>query len=341
MQRGKASRRRYIDVGLVGLGNHAQDCLLPWLKSFGDVRLGYLLSRDITKAKQWQKEFGAIRVSNDWEAVLRSHSVDCIIACGTPDLHQAVATLAICERIPVFVEKPCATSLRQVRALETLAKKQPTIQTFVGHNFRFSAGYRALHELIRSLGDAKIMRVKFLASKPRRKLWSCKSVVESSLLAVGIHAIDITTHMMGAPDSVRASYCAVGGDTFALSVVFRYDSGKMATIELGNYSNRFETVIEVVVPPAVQLSLTDLVRLEVSGDVSRSASEPPLLGAKQRVLVERSPISDDYLRSGYRTELRHFFDAIVNNRSTESPIESAVLVHELIEKIMEQIKRPN
>jgi predicted dehydrogenase len=161
-------------------------------------------------------------------------SVDADIAavCSPPRLHVGQAeALATGGRI-VFVEKPVATTRGELDRLRALPACVPIVQ------WRAGRALRALRRAIQhgELGEAPVIACDLAWARSddyfqARRGWGCGAV-----LSIGVHAIDAIVWALGRTiDSVAAltsNARSVAEAETAAVVVFRFESGAMATIRL-------------------------------------------------------------------------------------------------------------
>lgn len=117
--------------------------------------------------------------------------------------HAAHALLALRAGKHVHLEKPCAATLAEARAVFGLAREK-NLLVQGGFMWRYHPGFRAIFEAVRAgwLGDIYLVRgfVSNTLNAERRKEWAEFS--GGSMFELGSHLIDAATRLLGPPKSV-------------------------------------------------------------------------------------------------------------------------------------------
>lgn len=185
---------RPLRVGFVGPGKHAEDNLLPSLSLQPGVMLSAVCSRSEERAMKAASRWKASSWTTDWESITDVKLVDALIVSATPELHFAVAAAAIIKKIPIFVEKPPAENTETLRMLCDAAATHESL-AFVGYNLIYTRPMSDFVRLIEDFGGSYSIKIKCLANKPRNLMWGCNSILDSFLLAVGVHALSVSDYL--------------------------------------------------------------------------------------------------------------------------------------------------
>ena len=117
--------------------------------------------------------------------------------------HAAHALLALRAGKHVHLEKPCAATLANARAVFGLAREK-NLLVQGGFMWRYHPGFRAIFEAVRAgwLGDIYLVRgfVANTLNAERRKEWA--EFAGGSMFELGSHLIDAATRLLGPPKSV-------------------------------------------------------------------------------------------------------------------------------------------
>ena len=232
-----------IRIGIVGLGNHMEENILPSLKLITGLEFVFCSCTSIEKAelKAWEHNFQMGTV--DWKSMLSKQFIDAVIVSGPPQLHTMVAAHAIANGIHVFTEKPLSINPEDSDRLYHLLQGNPEVITSVGFNFI----HTKLHSLVEGLKEeASLIKLKMHSSKPSSPLWGGESIAESFIYAVGIHGISILVNLFGEHEQVNANLIPIGENMFSMLVTVRFMNKKVAVLDFGNYSSRFVNEIELV-----------------------------------------------------------------------------------------------
>jgi len=249
--------------------------------------------------------------------------VEALLVCGPPILHEEVLARAIAQRIPVFVEKPPARSVSRLDALGAMDSDR----VFVDFNMRFCTAWRLALRVVPQ--DAiQLLKVSLLTRKPTTPLWGCTTVVESYLLAVGIHALDVAIAVNGGlPSSVKTTFTALGGGRFAGSVLLSFAGGRRVVLELGNYATAFESRIDLIGDDE-RACITNLTT------VTAAPLTPSRLSDKAVDRVELSGLAGGFDRNGYQGSLQSFAATVRQEIPSESSLQHSRAVLLLVEELM-------
>jgi predicted dehydrogenase len=131
-----------IGVGLVGSGGFATGVILPALGSQPGITLrGICSQRGLSSRSvgdRWKFEY----CTSDFDAILKDKNIDCVLICTRPDTHASMVCAALEAGKHVFVEKPLAVSLEQLRQIRRVAAAHPSQVLMVGFNRRFAPHVR-------------------------------------------------------------------------------------------------------------------------------------------------------------------------------------------------------
>jgi predicted dehydrogenase len=249
---------RPIRMGLIGFGAHMAENLYPVLAASPDFRIAAVSSRDPGRARALAERFGLGRAVQSWRDLLDPGLVDAVAVATTPAHHAEILAAALPAGIHVFVEKPPAPGRRALDALIALEAEHERTVAFVDFNFRYSALLAEVRRQSAGLAHPRLLKIRMLASKPLAPLWDGGSVEESFLYAVGIHAIDLATWLLGEPTLLAATHTPLGPSRFALALTLSFPDGARAVLDLGNYSNRFESEFELVASDGAAARISDL-----------------------------------------------------------------------------------
>lgn len=192
-------------IGFVGLGNQANENLLPTVAQLSTARITAVCDSAPGRAAAFASVRGIDHVYTEIREMIRSRQVDLIIMACPPDVHASGASLAIEAGLPVFVEKPPCTTTETLSDLIELAEKHRVI-TGVGLNFRFAHPIQRAQAILNSprFGGLAHLELRHLANKPRAPMWNLRSLTRSFLLAQTIHAFDLSIALGGTLAEIEA-----------------------------------------------------------------------------------------------------------------------------------------
>ncbi len=330
-----AVRPRVLRVGLIGAGNHSSENLLPALNLLPGVRLTAFSSRSMLNLRKLSDLYRIPSRFTNWRQLVDPHAINAVVVAATPEIHEEVLRLAMERGIHTFLEKPPASNLAALEALSALARSQPNLVTMVDYNFRFGTGYQKLLEVAAEGGSVACVKIRFLSNKPRAPLWGFSSVLRSYLYAVGIHALEIAVSLLGDVEQVSARVCRIGERSVAVAVLLTTRDGRLALLDLGNHSNRFEARIELVTSSGLVAVLDDMRCLRVSGGGS-FRDERERFGGKEVGEYVIPSLRGGFGVGGYEGALAAFRDAIEQKKKSPAPVEGSLAVYRVMQEILSQ-----
>lgn len=287
---------------LVGCGYQGGEVLLPAALAAG-IQPVRLVDTDVARAKALADQWG-VAAAYASIADVPTTNVDAAIIALPVTQHGTHITWALNNDLHVFVEKPPATDLTQLRSLADRVASSRRV-CCVGMNFRCAEGVQALSQHIASgrHGEPTYVRVVQIARLPLEPFSAGLSLEASLFYAQGIHAIDLALSL--APAATRISGQQVRVNRGQLCVVVGEDErgGTRAEASFGSSAAGLYHQVDVFCDSGDLLSLRNLDELLYlpNGGAPDVADYP---GA--RVLWRRSPLSVGYAVAGYAPELASF-----------------------------------
>lgn len=128
-----------INLGLVGVGRWGAR-YVSTLAGVEGVRLALVVSRNPATRARVPPD---CEVLDDWRPALAAGRLDGLILATPPAIHCEMALACVDAGVPVLVEKPLASSLRQAQQLEQAAGRRGAL-VMVDHTHLFSSAFEAL-----------------------------------------------------------------------------------------------------------------------------------------------------------------------------------------------------
>ncbi|MEK7287444.1 MAG: Gfo/Idh/MocA family oxidoreductase [Elusimicrobiota bacterium] len=230
-----------VRLGLIGAGRWGR----AYIKSIA-LMPDAVLARVSSRNPQTSALVGpSCKVTDNWQALLRSGDLDGVIVATPPGLHGRMTIEAIENNIPVLVEKPLTLNLAEARdVLKMAVSRQALVLT--EHTYLFHPAYQILKERRQDFGRLKKIKTVSGNYGPFRKdappLWDWAS-----------HDIAVCLDFTGTrPLAIRAE-CQDSqptfegpGQNFRLDIEF--PEGILADIHIGNLmklkQRRFEFIFD-------------------------------------------------------------------------------------------------
>lgn len=315
-----------LRLGLIGLGNHMSENLLPALRLTPAARIVALSSRAPAKASALAAANDISLAFDDWRGMIDSGEVDALVVSATPQAHAEIAAHALAAGVHVFIEKPPAPDLESLRDLIVRERAAPATKVFVGYNFRFAEGVAQAARLVGGAENLRGMKIRFLAAKPLDRLWGQASVEQSYLYAVAIHAIDLVVTWFGPPRRIEVSRLRLDEARFSLTLLLEFAEARQAVLDLGNHANRFESEIEMIGAGGRSARVRNLRRITFSDPTAS-----PTLSPKASEVLETSGLQGGFAASGYAGALAAFVHAARTGAPSPSPIAASLPTYEVID----------
>ncbi len=313
-----------LRVGVIGAGPHATENLYPALLLDPDLDLGVVCTRSRHTAEYAAQRWRAAGWTTAMSDVFDDS--DAVVVSGPPELHEEAIAQATARRVPLFVEKPPARSAAHLTSATT--GSLDTAAVFVDFNLRLASAYTAAIDPVAPT-EPQLMSVRMISRKPLSVMWHCDTVLESYLLAMGIHGIDMVTSRFGEPRSVTSHLTRLDGTRFALVVSLGFTGDRAALLEFGNYSNTFES--SVVVSTAHGSVGVDNLTTRWVRDGS--------LGDRSATVTQVGGLAGGFVRSGYGTALARFATMARHGEPSTSGLAAAKTALDLIDAILRQTER--
>jgi myo-inositol 2-dehydrogenase/D-chiro-inositol 1-dehydrogenase len=225
-----------VKLAFVGCGSHSTSNLYPAL-AYADCVLDAVCDRERTLAERNARLFGAASVHTDAERMLDERRPEAVLVVGPPQMHYEVAKLALARGIPTYVEKPTAPDLARTAELVALARANRTI-LMTGYMKRWGMAYPKAHELIASGELAPA------AGFIKYGHWASQDL-ESMLLYMCVHPIDLALALFGEAASVTSAMTRSARGALSLAVTLRHRSGTLMQLMLDSSQPRIQERLEI------------------------------------------------------------------------------------------------
>ena len=122
--------------------------------------------KNLIKAK---RDFPLAKIGNDYKQSLNKLNISLVVISTPTKTHYQIARYALQKKINVLVEKPLSLSIKEVKILENLAKKNKVL-LFVDYPFLFSGSIKYIKKLIDDKKFGNLIEIEsFREQAPIRK----------------------------------------------------------------------------------------------------------------------------------------------------------------------------
>ena len=172
-----------FDVSIIGYGywgpklaRNFQNSNFFNLNSISDIS-----RKNLAKAK---RDFPLAKIGTDYKYTLNKSNISLVVISTPTKTHFKIAKYALDKKINVLVEKPLSLSIKEVKILENLAKKNKVL-LFVDYPFLFSGSIKYIKKLINNNKFGNLIEIEsFREQAPIRK--DCNVVWDLSVHDVSI-----------------------------------------------------------------------------------------------------------------------------------------------------------
>ena len=122
--------------------------------------------KNLAKAK---RDFPLAKIETDYKYTLNKSNISLVVISTPTKTHFKIAKYALEKKINVLVEKPLSLSIKEVKILENLAKKNKVL-LFVDYPFLFSGSIKYIKKLIKNNKFGNLIEIEsFREQAPIRK----------------------------------------------------------------------------------------------------------------------------------------------------------------------------
>ncbi len=223
-----------IRWGILGLGKIANKFASD-LALVEDAILYAVGSRDMNKANEFGKKYGAKKFYGSYEELSKDPDIDIIYIATTNNLHYQNTIMCLNNGKSVLCEKPLGLDSKEVTEMIQLAKSK-NLFLMEALWTRFIPSTKQVLKLIDNgtIGNIKFIRADFGFkgnSDPKLRLYN-KNLGGGSLLDIGIYPIYLSLLTLGVPNDISsmARISDTGVDSYA-GMVFTYENNIKAFLE--------------------------------------------------------------------------------------------------------------
>lgn len=205
-QTARASKsKERIGVGLIGAGAFAIGTILPIIKKLPSVNLSGIATATGTSGKHIGDKFGFDYCTTDYAELLNDSGIDCILIATRHNMHAKFAAEALSHGKDVFVEKPLALSIDELKQVIAACEQNPK-KLMVGFNRRFSPFATKAKEMLSHTNEPLIINCRVNAGPIPKESWVHDPAQGGGrILGEVCHFIDLAQYLTGSlPNRVYA-----------------------------------------------------------------------------------------------------------------------------------------
>ncbi len=266
----RAHRRSGRNLGCIGAGVHALSALYPNLPML-QVNLRGLATATGLSAHSVARRYGFAYCTTDYRAILDDPEIDAVLIATRNDLHASMAIEALEAGKDVFVEKPLATEIDELRRVVE-AWKEHDGRLMVGFNRRHSSLSRRMRASFEHRSSPAIIQYRVNAGQIPPEHWVHDEEQGGGMLVSECcHFIDFMQYVTDArPVQVYARAVGPQGALNRydnLQAILAFDDGSLGTLAYTTLGDRSysKELVEIFCGGAAG-RITDFRELEIRRD---------------------------------------------------------------------------
>ncbi len=328
-----------VRVGVIGAGAIGPAHLRNY-QANRSAELVAVCDVDQGRAKAAASQYSIPNVYTDYKAMLKAGGLDAVSVC-TPNCDHGPQTIdALKAGLHVMCEKPLAMNAAEARKMVDTAKAKKKI-LMTAQCMRYSGAAQSLKKMCDAgrFGDLYFGKAMLLRRSGIPRGWFQDKVQAGGgpLLDIGVHVLDLLWYLMGCPTPVAAygvtfDYLGKSGQGMGGWGV-GYNPGPFSVEDLASGLIRFEGGQAISLEASWAAHTGDQFMGRVLGTKGGAQIHPDFHLYEQvgdtRLDVTPTPPNID----GYKGEVDHFVDCIVNNREPISPGSQSVVVVAMLDAI--------
>jgi predicted dehydrogenase/threonine dehydrogenase-like Zn-dependent dehydrogenase len=229
-----------VRIGVVGAGNFASGVLLPLFKELGGT-LREVAAPSGKSAGLAAIKFGALEATSDVEGVILGDKSNAVVIASRHDSHAELVVKALGAGKHVFVEKPLATTLEELQAVERAVIKSSGQVLVVDFNRRFSPLVTELKRALKGRAEPLTLSMTVNAGRLPSDSWVMdESEGGGRVTSEVCHFIDLFVAIAGAPVTAVVSTPLRESKAEAQTAIFSLTlaDGSIGTIQYLSNSSR-------------------------------------------------------------------------------------------------------
>lgn len=312
-------------VGVIGCGQHATAVVLPTAISAGfDVVA--TCARRHEQAAAAARRFRVPSAYDDVQELFDRDTLDAVLVSTPPSIQAAITTSAVEAGLPVLVEKPGAATAAEADVVARLSARTG-VPVMVGYMKRFAPAYRRARACIEeeSFGPASLARFEFVMGEFDDDLLGY-------LLDNTVHHLDLARFLLGELVDISPTLGSTGPGRYALVASARSAAGAAVGFQFGttgSWTHHNESVEVYGIGASVFVDNVDTCVLRGPSPGEHRWRPNYSIPMEQ---------NDGSTVAGFRPELLHFRDVVVDHVPCESDMTSAARTLGLAEAMVSALR---
>jgi 2-hydroxy-4-carboxymuconate semialdehyde hemiacetal dehydrogenase len=298
---------------------------LDGLKNIEGVEITSIIGRELPKAEEVAKKYGAKHVTTNLDEALARPDVDAVILCTPTQMHAEQSIAAMKAGKHVQVEIPLCDRLEEGRAV-VQTQKQTGLVAMVGHTRRFNPSHQYVHKKI-TAGEFNIQQMDvqtyFFRRTNMNALGQPRSWTDHLLWHHAAHTVDLFQYQTGSrvvkANAVQGPIHPNLGIAMDMSIQLKTESGAICTLSLSfNNDGPLGTFFRYIGDTATYIARYD--------DLFD--------GKEEKIDVSKVDVS----MNGIELQDREFIAAIREGREPNSSVGKVLPCYEVLDQLERQLQ---
>jgi polar amino acid transport system substrate-binding protein len=223
-----------INVGFIGAGSFAQSYLIPNVKSFGVSLDTVVTSKGIT-SKNVGDKFGFNNCSADLKDVIDNKAINTVFIATPHSSHADLVIQALIAKKNIFVEKPLAISIEELKNISDLKEKNEN-SLMVGFNRRFASVSQEIKKLFGETGQPFVINIRVNAGFIPKEHWTqIPEIGGGRIIGEMCHFIDLMQYFTDSePIKVYADCVNTNNDAIKkddnIGILIKFKNGSIGNL---------------------------------------------------------------------------------------------------------------
>jgi len=181
-----------IKFSAIGAGGFAKVKLLPIIAKISLAKIHSVVDVDVTNSMNVARQYGAIRVSNNYQEFLGDDDINAVVIATPHHLHAQQALNFMKSGKAVFVEKPAAVNYEQLTQLKHfLGKHGKEVLYCVDFNRSFSPFMLSIKEVLKKRINPAIIHYRMNAGYLPKNHWIQSPINNGRIIGEGCHIFEL------------------------------------------------------------------------------------------------------------------------------------------------------
>lgn len=231
----KDQKPEAINVGFIGAGSFAQSYLVPNVKSTSNTSLDTVVTTKGITSKNVAEKFGFNNTSSSSDDVILNNKINTVFIATPHNSHANYTIDALKQNKNVFVEKPLAMSLQELKDVEK-AYNNSSGKLMVGFNRRFADVSKSIKTVFKTLNEPIIVNIRVNAGFIPKNHWTQNPKIGGGrIIGEMCHFIDLMQYFTDSePIKVYADCFNTNNDKIKLddniAIIIKFKNGSIGNL---------------------------------------------------------------------------------------------------------------